>query len=255
MYVKPTTKILDKVDQGGIPQPAPRNPKSAKLGDILEGIRFYGIQLTEDSKKISLDAAYNIVAYGNQLISKLDEMKDFNMDYVQTCIQIIEHGNLLYGIDVPTSIPDNWPTVPPHAIELQGTPYRLTPGNAKISYPDEERTIWTKECLICGRDHFTNEHESRVVFIKKDLQKDSLENRLNPRRTSLFTRPGEPVRPRFYSDVYYTTENREQIIGSRPRREGTIPHTTTTSAMITEEGRVIPFQTIPQCCSRRIHNV
>ncbi|KIL55221.1 hypothetical protein M378DRAFT_18134 [Amanita muscaria Koide BX008] len=159
LYFQPTTKILPKVDHGGIPQPAPRNPQSAKLGDILEGLRFYGMQLTEDSEKISLDAAYNIVAYGNQLISKLDEMKDFNMDYVRTCIQIIEHGNLLHGIDTPTSIPENWPVVPPHTFELQGTPYRLGPGNAQMSYPDDERTIWTKECLICGRDHFTNEHE------------------------------------------------------------------------------------------------
>ncbi|KIL58195.1 hypothetical protein M378DRAFT_15701 [Amanita muscaria Koide BX008] len=36
------------------------------------------------------------------------------------------------------------------------------------------------------------------------------------------------------------------IVGSRPRRQGTTPHTITTRAIITEEGRVIPSPTIPR---------
>ncbi|KIL55691.1 hypothetical protein M378DRAFT_17707 [Amanita muscaria Koide BX008] len=169
------------------------------------------------------------------------------MDYVRKCIKIVEHGNPLFGIDSPTTIPHNWFVAPPHVVELQGGFYELSPGNAKMSHPDLKRDYFTKECLICGRDHFTNEHESQTILIKKDLQENSLDSRFNPRRTSLFTGPGEPIHVQYYySDVFYTTEDGQQIVGSRPRRQGTIPHTITTRAVITEEGRVIPSPTIPR---------
>ncbi|KIL54625.1 hypothetical protein M378DRAFT_18721, partial [Amanita muscaria Koide BX008] len=169
------------------------------------------------------------------------------MDYVRKCIEIVEHGNPLFGIDSPTTIPHNWFVAPPHVVELQGGFYELSPGNAKTSHPDLKRDYFTKECLICGRDHFTNEHESRIVLIEKDLQENSLDVRFNPRRTSLFTGPGEPIHVQYYySDVFYVTEDGQQIVGSRPRRQGTTPHTITTRAIITEEGRVIPSPTIPR---------
>ncbi|KIL54748.1 hypothetical protein M378DRAFT_18589 [Amanita muscaria Koide BX008] len=146
------------------------------------------------------------------------------MDYVQKCIEIVEHGNPLFGIDSPTTIPHNWFIAPPHVVELQGGFYELSPGNAKTSHPDLKRDYLMKECLICGRDHFTNEHESQIILIEKDLQESSLDSRFNPRRTSLFTGPGEPIHVQYYYlDVFYATEDGQQI-----------------------EGRVIPSPTIPQ---------
>src|SRR5258708_30812971 len=100
MYTTPTMRVVTRAEFG-LPQPAPKALSCMKLANLIKGIHFYHLGLTEDSRKISLDAIYNIRSYVDQLLFKLDKMKDFNLEYVQECIRILEHKGKLHRLNPP----------------------------------------------------------------------------------------------------------------------------------------------------------
>jgi hypothetical protein len=169
MYASPTMKVVAKAEYG-LMQLSPRILHTTKLEDLIDGLRFYHLQVTEDSKKISLDALHNVVSYAQQMIYKLDEMKGHDLDYVKSCVQIMEDGNALHAIDDPQFRMANTHFMHPCSIELDSVPYLLVPGNVKTRESDTKRTLWTPRCLKCGLAHFTNEHTCKIVYVDKDLQ-------------------------------------------------------------------------------------
>jgi hypothetical protein len=158
LFSAPTIKLIAKAKHG-LPQPAPRALQQSKLEELIEGLHFYLVTLTEDGKKISLDAAYNVASYAHQLIFKLDEMKTFDNDYVCTCVNVMEHGHRLHEIDPPKAITATWARGNPRDVEIDGAIYHFNVGNATRKGTNTPRTLWKPECLICGYEHHTNEHE------------------------------------------------------------------------------------------------
>src|SRR3979411_2549933 len=239
LYTKPSNRIVAKAAHGLL-QPTPKALDRVKFEDLVEGLRFYLLTLTSDGKKMSLDATYNLASYAHQLIFKLDETKQFEHDYVMQCVNIMEHGHTLHGVDPPTGITATWSVGNPKQVEIEGAIYRLKPGNAtRFPARTNQRDIWRPECLICGMGlHHTNEHDSRIVFIERDYNQTLPEARLKPRRVENFIAPGEVLRPQFYSDVVYVNEDGQHVVGNRYRREDPTRHTVTTYATVTESGQI-----------------
>ncbi|KIL53989.1 hypothetical protein M378DRAFT_19322 [Amanita muscaria Koide BX008] len=200
MYAKPTLKVTAKAEYG-LMQLAPRIPHTTKLEHLIDGLRFYHLQVTEDSKAISLDALHNVISYAQQMVHKLDEMKGHDLDYVKACVQIMEHGNALHGIDNPQPAMANTHFMRPRHVELDHVPYLLVPGNVKRFENETKRNPWQQICLKCGLSHFTNEHTCKIVYVDQDLQKSTPDNRFHPRRTEQFQGPEQPIRAQYYSDV------------------------------------------------------
>src|ERR1700744_2183501 len=143
------------------------------MGDLVEGLRFYLVMLTGDNRKMSIDTAYNITSYAHQLIHKLDEVKQFNDDYLMTCVEILETRNGLSGIDRPVEQSTMFPRNRNKNVEISGTIYRFKHGNPFYQKMNNKRDFWNPECLICGRTHHTNE------------------NRCQPQRVENWVAPGE----------------------------------------------------------------
>src|SRR4030081_2815682 len=125
LYAKPSLKVVPKAEHGLL-QPSPKALDRVRLEELIEGLRFYLMTLSNDGKKISLDAAYNLASYAHQLIFKLDEMKEFKDDYVLQCVNIIEHRHTIHGIDCPQGITATWREGNPKNLEIDGAVYRLT---------------------------------------------------------------------------------------------------------------------------------
>jgi hypothetical protein len=77
-------------------------------------------------------------------------------------------------------------------------------------------------------------------MVEHDYQQGPSEGRLTARRVENFVAPGEIPRPRFYSDVIYSTEEGEHVVGNRYRRGDPTRATTTTYATVTQTGRIVP---------------
>ncbi|KIL53856.1 hypothetical protein M378DRAFT_19473 [Amanita muscaria Koide BX008] len=167
-------------------------------------------------------------------------MKGHDLDYVKACVQIMEHGNALHGIDNPQPAMANTHFMRPRHVELDHVPYLLVPGNVKRFENETKRNPWQQICLKCGLSHFTNEHTCKIVYVDQDLQKSTPDNRFHPRRTEQFQGPEQPIRAQYYSDVVYCEpETGERIVGNRHCRMDPRLNVTTTYATIAENGRMM----------------
>jgi hypothetical protein len=134
LYVRSTQKVLAQTHIGQLIQPTPRALHWTKLKDLIEGIQFYHLQLTRDMKQISLDPVYNISSYTNQLIYKLDKMKNYNLNYIKQCVHIMENGGTLGGINHPKLTLHNIHIAQDKHVTINGTYYCLHPGNLMHPY-------------------------------------------------------------------------------------------------------------------------
>ena len=82
-----------------------------------------------NAQRATLDAAYNLISYGHQLIHNLEEMNRHDVVEVKQCVEAMEHT--LYGIDLAKSLADAWPRISPFHIKSYGGLYRLSPGRTK----------------------------------------------------------------------------------------------------------------------------
>ena len=164
-----------------------------------------------------MDATYNMVSYVQQLLQRLEEVREVADRYINEVVKLLEQGETIHGIDNPIALNASRHQAPSRTIEKSGAYYELKPGNATLSNTTAQRTLWKEECLICGGNHHTNKHESQVVLVSSDLQEPHTSDQFSPRRVENFTSPGVVMRPQYYSDVVYQKEDGHIIYGNRMR--------------------------------------